>query len=93
MHSEIIEAVDRALAEDIGSGDVTSEACVPADRRASGYFLARHSMVLAGVELLGVIYAARGGVEELVVLHEDGDHLEEGERIATVRGPARMLLE
>jgi nicotinate-nucleotide pyrophosphorylase (carboxylating) len=93
MHSEIIDAVDRALAEDIGTGDVTSEACVPADRRAFGYFLARHSMVLAGVEVLGLIYEARGGVEELVVLHKNGDQLEEGERIATVRGPARTLLE
>jgi nicotinate-nucleotide pyrophosphorylase (carboxylating) len=93
MHSEIIEGVHRALAEDIGSGDVTSEACVPADRRAFGYFLARHSLVLAGAELLGVIYEARGGVEELIVLHKDGDQMEEGERIATVRGPARTLLE
>lgn len=93
MHSEIVEAVDRALAEDIGSGDITSEVCIPADRRASGYFLARHSLVLAGVELLTVIYEARGGVEELVVLHKDGDQLEEGERIATVRGRARTLLE
>lgn len=93
MHSEIIEAVHRALAEDIGSGDVTSQACVPADRRASGYFLARHSMVLAGVDLLAVIYEARGGVEELIVLQKDGDHLEEGQRIATVRGGARTLLE
>jgi nicotinate-nucleotide pyrophosphorylase (carboxylating) len=93
MHSEIIEAVHRALAEDIGSGDVTSQACVPADRRASGYFLARHSMVLAGAGLLDEVYKARGGVEELAVLRKDGDYLEEGERIATVRGSARTLLE
>jgi nicotinate-nucleotide pyrophosphorylase (carboxylating) len=93
MHSEIIEAVHHALAEDIGSGDVTSQACVPADRRASGYFLARHSLVLAGVDLLALIYEARGGVQEIVVLRKDGDYLEEGERIATVRGPARTLLE
>jgi len=93
MHSEILDAVHRALAEDIGSGDVTSQACVPADCRASGYFLARQSMVLAGVDLLAIIYEARGGVEELKLLHRDGDRLTEGDRIATVRGPARTLLE
>jgi nicotinate-nucleotide pyrophosphorylase (carboxylating) len=93
VHSEILDAVHRALEEDIGSGDVTSEACVPADRRASGYFLARHSMVLAGIELLGIIYEARGGVEELALFHRDGDDLQEGDRIATVRGRARTLLE
>ena len=93
MHSEIIDTIEKALEEDIGSGDVTSEACVPADRRAFGYFLARRSMVLAGAEVLGLLYEARGGVEELLVLHKDGDQLEEGERLATVRGPARTLLE
>jgi nicotinate-nucleotide pyrophosphorylase (carboxylating) len=93
MHSEIVDAVNRALAEDIGSGDVTSEACIPADRRAEGYFLARHSLVLAGAGLLPVVYEARGGVEELLLMHKDGDHLEEGDRIATVRGSARTLLE
>jgi len=93
MHSEILDCVRRALEEDIGSGDVTSQACVPADRRASGYFLARQEMVLAGVEVLAPIYEARGGVEELTLLHRDGDHLNEGDRIATVRGSARTLLE
>lgn len=93
MHSEILDAVHRALAEDIGSGDVTSQACVPADRRASGYFLARQSLVLAGVDLLAEIYAARGGIETLTLLRGDGDCLKEGDRIAEVRGPARTLLE
>jgi nicotinate-nucleotide pyrophosphorylase (carboxylating) len=93
MHSEILDAVHRALAEDIGTGDVTSQACVSADRRASGYFLARQSMVLAGIDLLSVIYEARGGVEELNILRHDGDGLAEGDRIATVHGPARTLLE
>lgn len=93
MHSEILDAIRRALEEDIGSGDVTSQACVPADRRAAGVFLARAPLVLSGVDLIAAIYEARGGVEELNVLHRDGDRLEEGDRIATVRGSARTLLE
>jgi nicotinate-nucleotide pyrophosphorylase (carboxylating) len=93
MHREILDVIHRALEEDIGSGDVTSQACVPAERLASGIFLARAPLVLSGVSLLSAIYEARGGVEELVILREDGDHLQEGERIAEVRGPARTLLE
>jgi nicotinate-nucleotide pyrophosphorylase (carboxylating) len=93
LHSEILDAVHRALDEDIGSGDVTSHACVPADRRAFGVFLARQSLVLAGVALLPAIYEARGGVEELTTSHYDGDRVAEGTRIAAVRGPARTLLE
>src|ERR1019366_2884990 len=91
--AEIADIVNLALAEDIGSGDVTSQACVPADRRASGVFLARAPLILAGVNLLPMIYEARGGVEELTLLHKDGDRLEEGIRIAVVRGRARTLLE
>jgi nicotinate-nucleotide pyrophosphorylase (carboxylating) len=93
MHPEILDAIHRALDEDIGSGDVTSHACVPADRRAFGTFLARAPLVLAGVDLLPVIYEARGGVEDLDISRQDGDCLEEGTPIATVRGPARTLLE
>jgi nicotinate-nucleotide pyrophosphorylase (carboxylating) len=93
VHPEVVDAVQRALAEDIGSGDVTSRVCVPEDRRASGVFLARHELVLAGVNLLPLIYDARGGVDELQLLHSDGERLEEGTRIATVLGKARTLLE
>ncbi len=92
MHPEILDVVRRALEEDIGAGDVTSQACIPADRRASGIFLARAPLVLSGITLLPAIYEARGGVE-LTIFHRDGDRLEEGTRIATVRGLARTLLE
>jgi nicotinate-nucleotide pyrophosphorylase (carboxylating) len=87
------DIVHNALTEDIGTGDVTSQACVPADRRASGVFLARQELVLAGIDLLPLIYEDRGGVESLDILHHDGERLEEGTRIATVTGKARTLLE
>jgi nicotinate-nucleotide pyrophosphorylase (carboxylating) len=93
MHPEVLDVIHRALAEDIGPGDVTSQACIPPDRHALGYFLARQSMVLAGADVLAAIYEARGGVEELTLLRKDGDHLGQGDRIATVRGRARTLLE
>jgi nicotinate-nucleotide pyrophosphorylase (carboxylating) len=81
------EIVRLGLEEDIGSGDVTSQVCIPEERQASGYFLARESMVLAGTEVLGEIY------ENPVLLHQDGDRLQDGDRIATVQGNARQLLE
>lgn len=92
MH-EVVDVVHSALEEDIGPGDVTSLACIPDDRLASGTFVARESLVLAGVDLLALIYEARGGVDELVILRKDGDALEDGCPIATVRGRARALLE
>ncbi len=87
-HPEIVEAVRRALAEDIGSGDVTTEACVPADAAASGFFLAREAMVVAGVELLPLLYEQ----EELEVLRQDGESVEAEAVFARVRGSAQRLL-
>ncbi len=84
--------IERALAEDIGTGDVTSQLTVPEGLQARGSFIARQSLVLAGVELLPVLYDLRGGahVESLV---STGSKLEPGDIVATVAGPARVLLE
>src|SRR5437762_6603928 len=87
------EIVRLALEEDISSGDVTSQACVPESQVASGRFVARGPLVLAGLDLLPEIYTLRGGVDRLAVLKHDGDRCAEGEVFATVRGLARTLLE
>src|SRR5579871_2902769 len=93
MTVDIIDAVRRALAEDIGTGDVTSMACVPADRHARGNFIARQPLVLAGSGLLRLIYEERGGVDELQLFKHEGNCCRPGDVIAAVRGQARTLLE
>ena len=86
------EAVRVALAEDLGTGDVTTEACVPADRQANGVFLARQSLVLAGLAVLPEVYAQLGSQCQLSLLKQNGDSVQNGEVFATVTGPARILL-
>jgi nicotinate-nucleotide pyrophosphorylase (carboxylating) len=93
MHSEVLDAIRRALAEDIGAGDLTTQACVSEDARARGFFLARQSLVLAGTELLRPIYDERGGIDHLEIFHADGAHLQEGDVVAEVIGSARVMLE
>ena len=80
------ELVARALAEDIGSGDVTSANTVPPAILAEGVFHARQHLVLAGEELLKLIFPV------IELLHHDGDILEKGQPIARTRGDARFLL-
>jgi nicotinate-nucleotide pyrophosphorylase (carboxylating) len=85
-HPEILDLVRRALAEDIGTGDVTSEACIPADATASGYFLAREPQVVAGLELLPLMY------DSVELLKASGDRVADGDTLARVNGTARRLL-
>ncbi|MCL6506816.1 MAG: carboxylating nicotinate-nucleotide diphosphorylase [Bryobacteraceae bacterium] len=92
-HPDVVEAIRRALDEDIGPGDITSEAGVPEATRALGKFVAREPLVLAGVELLPLIYRARGGFEELRGYLFSGQRAEPGQVIAEVRARARTLLE
>jgi nicotinate-nucleotide pyrophosphorylase (carboxylating) len=80
--------IQLALAEDIGTGDVTSAFCVPEDRQAKGVFLTREPLTLAGTAILKEIYG-----EDIRILHQDGETLTENTAIATVQGNARKFLE
>lgn len=92
-HPEVRQLIALALAEDIGAGDVTTETCIPADRMAEGRYFAREGAVVAGVELLPLIFEARGGVDSVELLRSSGDLAIPGLAVARVRGRARTLLE
>lgn len=84
--------VDRALAEDLGSGDVTSEALVPAETRAVARAVAKQPLVVAGGDVFArVFYRVDAGVrvERLV---DDGASVPAGTVLWLVEGRARALL-
>jgi nicotinate-nucleotide pyrophosphorylase (carboxylating) len=88
---DVRSAVQRALAEDVGSGDITTELTVPEGLGASGRFLAKQDFTLAGIELLRLIFEIGGGAE-VELLASSGDRVASGACIAAVRGRARTLL-
>ena len=89
---EVRKTVERALAEDIGGGDITSELTVPEDLRAQGSFIAKQPLVVAGTELLPLIYDLRRGAD-VQILALSGTSIHTGEVLASSRGRARTLLE
>lgn len=91
-HPDVRRLIERALAEDIGSGDITAQLTVPEELQAKGTYFAKQEMVLAGAELLPMIFEQRGGAE-IALDHASGSQLAPGDIIATVSGPARRLLE
>jgi nicotinate-nucleotide pyrophosphorylase (carboxylating) len=90
--AEIAAAVRRALAEDIGSGDITTNLCIPADARATGRMVARQSLTLAGVEVLPLIFGVHFEDCEVRLHHRSGARLVSGDEIGVVEGSARSLL-
>lgn len=86
-HPDVRRAVETALAEDIGAGDITTDACIPSSLVAEARFVAKQEMTLAGVELLTLLFG-----DPMVLQKRSGDRVPAGEQIACVRGPARLLL-
>jgi nicotinate-nucleotide pyrophosphorylase (carboxylating) len=86
------DLVARALAEDIGSGDVTTEATVPADVRAHGVLVAKSALIVAGLAIAGEAFAQVDRAAALTARVDDGAACEPGAVLGEVRGPARALL-
>ena len=81
-----------ALAEDIGEGDVTSLATIPAEATASFAMQSRQLLVLAGATFLPSLFALVSPAISVSLLAEDGQQLAAGQTIAQLSGPARALL-
>lgn len=81
-----------ALSEDIGWGDITTEACVSGDRIAKGSFYAKENLILCGMEPLCRVFTLLSDKVEIVTAHKDGDFIAKGMVIAAIRGPARAIL-
>lgn len=90
--SSILRLIQFAIHEDIGDGDVTSEATVTETSLASARFLQKQDGVVCGMPLLPLIFREFSPDVVLDVLRNDGDVVEAGTVIATVEGPARALL-
>ncbi len=85
------QLLQMARAEDLGSGDRTSDLLGPA-ARVRACFVAREQLLLAGGAFLDQVAGAYGDAIETVVQIEDGRAVSPGETIATWSGPARQVL-
>lgn len=86
------DIVRRALDEDLGAGDLTTAAIVPADARARGVFLVKGDCVLAGVDVAVEAFRLLEPDVRVSLHKQDGERCYAGEEIAEVVGSARALL-
>ncbi|HXF43655.1 MAG TPA: carboxylating nicotinate-nucleotide diphosphorylase [Pyrinomonadaceae bacterium] len=92
-NAELLTAIGQFIAEDVGRGDITTSATVPPNLAAIGRFLAKESLVICGLEIAEAVFASLdSGVPEIESDYSDGDEVEAGTVIGTLKGFADVLL-
>ncbi len=86
------DLIEKALKEDVGTGDITTLSTIPADKTITGRFIAKESGILCGVDVVRAVFAFVDPSIELNFSYKDGDKIVKGEVIATVSGLARSIL-
>jgi nicotinate-nucleotide pyrophosphorylase (carboxylating) len=90
--SDYRDIVRRALAEDVGGGDITTAATVRSDQRARGVFVVKADCVLAGLDVALEAFRQLDRGIEVTLRRLDGERCRAGEEIGGLDGPASALL-
>ena len=90
---QIEEIIDRALAEDIGKGDVTTEALIPGDQQGTGFIVAKKEGILAGTGVAKQVFHRVDPELKVEILLEDGARVEPGSKVAKVSGSIASILK
>ena len=88
----IIEVIHRALTEDIGSGDVTTDNIVPFETTMRGQIVAKQSGVIAGLDGVQAVYQFLDQRVCVTACVAEGAQVDDRQILARVSGPARALL-
>ena len=86
------EIVARALKEDLGSGDVTTEALIGATQQAQAQLMAREAGIVAGAPCVEEVYRQLSPDIQVQWRASDGQKVKAGDVLALIDGPARELL-
>jgi nicotinate-nucleotide pyrophosphorylase (carboxylating) len=89
----LTKIVSLAIDEDLGRGDLTTEACVSAEALGSGELRARERSVFCGAEIVREVFAQVDPRVRVQVQHNDGARVVAGDVLLLLSGPARSLLE
>jgi nicotinate-nucleotide pyrophosphorylase (carboxylating) len=92
MEPDIDELIGRALAEDVGAGDVTTEATVDADARARATIIQKAPGVISGLAVAEAVFRRLDPEAVVERLGPEGEWREAGAPVLRVEGSARALL-
>lgn len=81
-----------ALAEDLGTGDITTMSVIEPDRTAKGVYKAKESGILCGIDVCERVFSILDPTIKMTKYFSDGDRIEKGDILASVSGNAVHLL-
>ncbi len=88
----IIKLIDLAIEEDIGKGDITSNAIVPSDEIKEAVFITKQDGIIAGLDIAKMVMMKFDNKIEWRNFKKDGEQCFKGEKIALVKGNYKALL-
>jgi nicotinate-nucleotide pyrophosphorylase (carboxylating) len=92
MQNEILESIRRALNEDIGAGDVTSNSIIPVEAMMNGKIIAKQNGVVAGLDVARAVFHLLDDSIQFDELVRDGERVAPQAELIRLRGHARPLL-
>lgn len=92
LPNAILESIQRALAEDIGPGDVTTDSVIPADATMRGQIIAKQEGVIAGLDVAEAVYMSVEADVDFDPCVDEGARVTDRQVLALVSGRARSLL-
>ena len=92
LSDEITDCIRRALAEDIGTGDATTDSIVPANAQVEALIKAKQNGVVAGLDVAAAVFHSLDETVRLSANVTEGSKVESGTVVATISGAARTVL-
>jgi len=92
LSPEVVSAIQRALDEDIGSGDATSEAIIPLDAQMQAQIVAKQAGVVAGLDVAKAAFLLVDENFGFSTRVSEGQLVKAGQVLAQIAGPAQAML-
>ena len=89
---QVKQAIDHALAEDLGWGDITTEALITNEHQSEAYIVAKAKGIIAGTEVIKQVFLAVDPGLKVDILLQDGASVEQGYMIAKITGETASIL-
>ncbi|MGA2366977.1 MAG: carboxylating nicotinate-nucleotide diphosphorylase [Dehalococcoidia bacterium] len=90
---QIEDLIDRALEEDLASGDITTDSVIPPHAKGKASFISRSTGILAGIEIAGMVFLKVDPFLKFSALIADGTAVKPNDILATVSGNTANILK